>query len=360
MSTLSYRDADDARPSLRLFSPAAEPADAGSTRISPATTLAVFFRHYALPRAGKACNWSPKTVVAYERSIDYWTELTRDRSLADIDDAETAEFVAGLRLLPGRASEFMSAANQRKHCRHVQSFLNMAGPRVRCGKKDLRRFGAGLVAEPAFIEMPDADEQLPDGDFTHAEVTAILAACKTMTTPHLPSVVPRAWWEALIVFLAATGMRIGATMELEWSMLDGDNLLHVPAAICKRRRPDVKYVHPAARAKIEAIRGVGPRIFPWPNWPNPGATRWLQRQREFLLARAGLPEERQFGFHGFRKYHATELFERDELAARDSLNHRDVETTRTSYANHRRQADAKLRRQKAAIDQLPLFREPLD
>lgn len=355
MRTISTAEAAPAVSALRLFSPAAETSDVGP-RLSPDMRLRDLFTKYALPVVGKACNWSKGTVASYTEAVDHWSELTHDVGIDAIDVFETSEFVAGLRLQPGRRDEFLATASVRKHCFAVQRLLSIAGPRMRRHKKDIRRFGCGLIVESPWIEAPDADEELPNGDFTEAEIKAILAACKTMTTPNLKGVDAPAWWNALVLFLCATGMRIGSAMELDWSMLDPAKLLlRIPGKICKKKRPDEKYVHPAAYQAIAAIRGPSPRIFPWPNWPRAGAVRWLQRQRELLLLRAELPEDRRFGFHGFRKYHATELFDIDELAARDAMNHRDVATTRASYANHRRQSAAKLQRQKAAIDQLPLF-----
>lgn len=347
---------------LRLFSGPAENDDGSRPDhspplLSPKMRVEEFWDRYVLPVVARACNWSKPTLASYGEAIDYWTELTHDLSIEAIDGYETAAFVDGLRMQPGRASEFMSAANIRKHCATVQRVLQMAGPKQRRSKKDLRRFGAGLLADIPWIEAPDADEQLPDGDFTHAEVLAILAACPKMTRPRYGGVEPGDWWRALVQFLCATGLRIGTAMQLDWAMIS-DQMLLIPGTITKKKRPHVQYLHPAIRAIIEPLRGSSPRVFAWKNYPRPGAVRSLQRHREKLMAHAGLPEKRRFGFHGFRKYHATELFEASGLeSAAASLNHRDGATTMAHYVNHRAQFEARMRQQQAGIDQMRLLRD---
>jgi integrase len=342
----------------RLFVPGEGPA-AGGPQLSPEIRLRTLFDQYVLPVVGKACNWSKGTVASYEESVDHWGELTNDVGLAQIDALETAEFVAGLRLQAGRAEEFLSIASIRKHCGNVQRLLAIAGPQLRRTKKDLRRFGCGLIGEPPWIEAPDPEDRPPDGDFTLEEIKAILAACSQMTTPRIAGVAPGVWWEALVTFLCFTGLRIGATMALEWPMLDPQlRLLKIPAAISKGRKAHRQYVCNEAHDAIAPLKAAGAlRIFPWKNYPRPGATRWLQRQREALLERAGLPQDRWFGFHGFRKYHGTELWEIDEQAAVESLNHASADTTRKSYVNGRRQLEADIRRRQAAIDRMPRLRD---
>jgi integrase len=336
----------------------AQEADGDERELSPRLRLSELYQRYALPVVGRACNWSAMTIASYGEGVAFWSELTRDLPLDAIDDFEAAEFVAGLRAQPGRKGEFLSTASVRKHCATVQRILQLAGPRVRTNqKRDLRRFGLGLLAEVPWIEAPEPDVLLPDGDFTHAEVLAILAACDAMTLPKLRGVPPGVWWRALVKFLCATGLRIGTTMALEWSMIGQQRLL-IPGAIAKRKKPHEQYLHPKIAELLEPLKGHGPRVFAWRNWPRPGAVRWLQRNREKLLKAAGLEAHRRFGFHGFRKYHATELFESAGLeTAAASLNHGSSATTAAAYVNHRAQADARLRQQREAIDLMRLLQE---
>lgn len=344
---------------LRLFDAeqVASLPDEPSDRLSADASLSEFWDRYVLPVVAQSCDWSKGTLASYGEGVGYWSALTSNLPLRRIDAFETASFVAGMRLQPGRAEGFMSTANIRKHCATVQRVLLIAGPRQRRSKKDLRRFGAGLIADVPWIEAPEPDEMLPDGDFTHEEVLAILAACKLMTRPCWRGVPPGVWWDALVRFLCATGLRIGTAMALEWSMVQGEMLV-IPGAITKKRRPHVQYLHPAITAAIEPLRGVSTRLFPFANYPQPGGVRTLQRHREKLVTLAGLPEDRRFGFHGFRKYHATELFQAVGLdGAAASLNHRDGATTLGHYVNHRAQADARVRLQRDSIDQMRLLRD---
>lgn len=343
-------------PSLRLFTPGVEPPpDEPSNRLSADLRLREFWSRYVVPVVATSCNWNPKTLAAYGEGVNYWTELTNDLAIGAIDLFETSEFVKGMRLQPGRAAEFMSTASIRKHCATVQRMLCIAGPSQRRSKKDLRRFGAGIISTIPWIEAPEPDDNLPNGDFTHEEVLAILAACPQMTRPRGRRIAPGVWWDSLVKFLCATGLRIGTAMAIEWSMIKGEMLV-IPGAIAKKRRPQIKYLHPSVAASIERLRGSSQLVFPFPNWPNAGGVRNLQRHREKLVALAGLPEERQFGFHGFRKYHATELFQSAGLeSAAASLNHRDGATTLASYVNHVAQQEAGVKLQRDSINKMRLL-----
>lgn len=353
-----------ARGRLRLFAaplddaPRGEPLRDRPNRPSPDWRVRDFWSGYVLPVVGKSCDWSSGTIQAYADAVDYWSELTRDWSLSQIDEFETAEFVGGLRRQPGRADEFLSTETVRKHCAAMQRLLNLAGPRMRSSKKDLRRFAARLIDEVPWIEPPDAEESFPDGDFTHEEVLAILTAIDAgqarITDDYRGD--PIVFWRALVTFLCGTGCRIGETMALTWSMIDRQLLL-IPGMITKAKKPRRKFLHADVLAAIEPLRGMSERIFPWPNWPRPGAHRWLQRRREQLLVAAGLPEGRQFGFHGFRKYYVTQIYnEGDEAAAQAAAGHASVATTLGYYVNGQAQATRAMAREREAVERLPLFR----
>ena len=86
-------------------------------------------------------------------------------------------------------------------------------------------------------------------------------------------------------------------------------------------------------------------VFPWPNWPRPGAVRWFTRSLAALERLAGLPHQYGRGLSGIRKLHATEVARANPLAAAISLNHASPETTLRHYL------DPQLARQ--AIAQLP-------
>jgi len=350
MATISAEPvppAQSERPALRLITDVEASSPGG---LSPAMRLGEFYRRFFERVVLETARANAQTLASYRESVAHWQRITGDPPLAEINDFTCAEFAVGLAALPGRKDPLMAVFTIRKHVRNVQRVLNHAGPRI-AGDRTARR-NQSLLGEVPLIERPAADLEPPDGDFTIAETVQILQACGRLP-PRAPraaavGVSPGTWWRALIVFLFYTGLRIGATMRLEWSMLEGE-WIRVPSRTSKQRRGKKQFFHPEAREAIEPLRRGQALIFAWPNWiEKQGARRSMRRVFECLLARAGLPEQRRFGFHAFRKEHATELASINPLAAQMSLGHTDMRTTQQHYVNPRITA--------AAIQQMPSLR----
>ena len=68
---------------------------------------------------------------------------------------------------------------------------------------------------------------------------------------------------------------------------------------------------------------------------------------------AGLPAERQLGFHGFRKANGTELWKIDSEAAQSNLGHGDRRTTVNHYVAAEALVRSKAARELPALEGLP-------
>lgn len=328
-------------PSLRLVTSSDFAGSGGE--LSPSMRLTEFFEQVYLPwLRGKGS--SAKTIRLYRESLAHWSQITGNPRLYEISDETCDLFVAGLWLLPGRKSETMASHTIKRHVNQIQWVLDRTGPRIANDRK--RRRNKGLLEEVPLIEKPTVDVEAPDGDFTFDETLQILDAFSRhkprSPKPKLTGGVPtEQWWRALIVLLYYTGLRIGTAMRLEWSMVQGEWLV-APPRIKKRRKGKKQFLPQEVRDMIEPLRrGVSPLIFYYPNWiEKDGAQRSMRRTFELRLEKAGLPEHRQFGFHGFRKAHATELALTNPLAAQLSLGHSSMKTTQDHYVNPRVAAEA--------------------
>lgn len=105
------------------------------------------------------------------------------------------------------------------------------------------------------------------------------------------------WWQALHAVLWDTGLRIGATLKLEWSDLD----FHAGEVICRaeyqKQKADQRFkLHPDTLAMLTLIRRKDGPIFPWPT-----SRENLYDHYTRLLKKAGLPHDRRSKFHRMRR-----------------------------------------------------------
>lgn len=328
-----------AQPTLRLVTDSDLVSSGGD--LSPSMRLSEFFTRVYLPwMKGRLA--SNETVLLYQQAVDKWVAITGDPPLYQITDELCSSFVEALASSPGRKNDTLASHTIVKHCNHLQWILNRTGPREPNHPK--KRRNKGLLPEIPLIERPLLDIEPPDGDFTIDETLAILASF-TSHKPRAPKesitgVPADAWWRALIAVCYYSGLRIGAVMQLEWTFLQGEWLV-VPPRVMKRRKGKKQFLSAEAREAIEPLRKGHKLIFAWPNWlEKKGARRSMRRVFELRLIKAGLPEHRQFGFHGFRKAHATEIASVNPLAAQLSLGHSDSKTTTDHYVNPRVAAEA--------------------
>jgi integrase len=316
----------------------------GAPGLSPRMTLAQFYWAFYRPMVLVAKGAEKRTLDAYDQSIRYWQELTEDPPLEDIDDFHIGGFLTVLAALPGQRprgrkdAPALSPNTIRKHCTHLQAVVYRAGPR---SHERNRRKGQGLIDSIPYFEKPSEREKLPEDDFSIPEITLLLANCDASPSPTYLAPAERAiWWQNLFVFDFNVGLRIGSLTLVEWDRIKLDPKKGTWWVTVRAKGGNEKksFVNKFAMARLEAMRpltGQYPHVFHFPHTHS-----WLQECRRRIMQKAGLPEERRFGFHGLRKAMCTEGSEIDPLAAQMQAGHSDFKMTQTRYINPSRVASA--------------------
>lgn len=136
------------------------------------------------------------------------------------------------------------------------------------------------------------------------------------------------WLRGLCGFLWNTSERIGATLQLDWQMLDlSRGSILVPAEIRKRGQSDEVYtLWPEVLAIFAEIRAFGNHLI----FPVDFSKSALYHRYKKILKRAGLPHGRSNMFHCMRVSHATwtEALGGNATAA---LRHANPATTKRHY-----------------------------
>ncbi len=322
-------------PALRIFRGGPEEPDDGDRELSSGMSVSQFFARYFRPVRLQAGRAKPATIAEYRTAIERWAQLTGDPPLSTIDGLTLAGFVEADLGLTGRTST-LSPNTVRKHCIHLENVLRAAGPRTRDCKWAASEYGYygtdefGRVRSAPWFHLPTARDKPPIDSFTLDEIRRLIVACDHATLPRLPEIRPSEWWRRLIRFAYNAGMRIGTILALRRQWLrqaDGAAWFEVPGSSYKGGRSHLLYVSPVA---LDIVLGMPERDILW-RWPH--TLKTLHRQRVRILEAAGIPEERQFGFHGLRKALGTALYRRNPEAARLALGHQDQATTREHYAH---------------------------
>lgn len=227
--------------------------------LHPQMSLYEFWYMYVLPVVLDAGGAADLNICQYRESLRLWEEYTGGPALCDIDDYVCAEFVSAMKNREWRGKRVKSNT-VRKHCIAVAKCLRLAGPR------DYRTpAGQGLIRQVPYMPTPVDTADPPARDLSMEEIEAWLAACADARRPNLNGIDTAAWWTALILWSYNTGMRIGTTLTVTWSMFE-DHWLVVPAAQMKGRRRGRKiWINQFARAAIETIRTDDDRLFSWSN-----------------------------------------------------------------------------------------------
>jgi len=180
---------------------------------------------------------SESTLVELRRSLWYWERTTGAPSLAEIEaqgDILVAKFQTGLRNWQwagrGRFSQTrpLTPATIAKHLRQVRAVLYRIGPQT-----DPARTAKRLVDQVPYIRVRKPKGK-PKGRMELAEVEALFQSVDLMTNPGRWSASPSGRrkprrddsrrgiterWRAFVLVSFYTGMRIGALLLLERSML---------------------------------------------------------------------------------------------------------------------------------------------
>jgi integrase len=239
----------------------------------------------------------------------------------------------------------LSPNTVRKHGRHLRFLFRLAGPRVRCedsatveglfGRYRRRIAGRLVIGEhrlPPRIKLPKPRHKAPEDYFEIDEIERWIAAAQSAAVPQIPGVPPALWWQALIIYAYNTGLRIGTLLAVKfaWHRRDREGRLwvEIPPGIDKGGDAERVYVNRAAEEVMEMIRTERANVFPWPH-----CRRHLDTIRLELLARAGIPEHRRWGFHGLRKSSAGQIAETRMDVAQMQLGHAGIEMTRRHYVS---------------------------
>ena len=136
------------------------------------------------------------------------------------------------------------------------------------------------------------------------------------------------WLRGLCGFLWNTSERIGATLQLEWSMLDyARGSILVPAEIRKRGQSDEVYrLWPEVLELLREIRTYKNQLI----FPTDFGKTALYHRFKKVLKRAGLPSGRSNMFHCMRVSHATWTQALGGNATH-ALRHANAATTRRHY-----------------------------
>ncbi|MDD4888304.1 MAG: tyrosine-type recombinase/integrase [Phycisphaerae bacterium] len=297
--------------------------------------MSQFYERYVRPAVMEPGGAAERNLYEYGQTIKYWHDLTGDPPLKEIDEWVCAEFLKRLKRLPGREGhEVLSVNTVRKHCVHLQHVLDLAGP------KDRRHpMAKRLLDESPYLQRPAAWLDEVEDVFEGHEVEAWKRACRFATTPRIDGVAASAWWLGLIVYIYNVGIRIGSALAIRyaWHSTDpeGRHWLKIPYGAIKGHKALKLYVSAEAWEAIQAIRTDRELVFPWPH-----CRRHLDTIREQLLEKAGIPADRQFGFHGLRKALASDLAEGNPIAAQKQLGHAAMTMTSGHYVPPRATAGA--------------------
>jgi integrase len=263
----------------------------------------------------------------YDQAVGWWEVVTDDPRLAEVTQEIAARAVKGLRSVTStRTGRGLATATQAKIVRHWQVLFAHAGPRF--GRRGAY---AQLIAESPWFEPPRS--QAPaKGTWTWPEARAIAAACALMQRPAVES--PAAWWRVCLGTLYYFGIRDGQLLALRLGSLDRtpDGVRLVIEAVEKTGKRLVRRCPEAWVQAVEALHGPDWRDAERPLLPWPGASRGRARQladssRQSLLVRwhgsgaatararrllrpqrtlqdlAGIPLERQWELHAWRRLH---------------------------------------------------------
>lgn len=296
---------------------------------------------------------SPLTKKSYLDTMRYWSTLTKNQPLDLITDLDIAEFIDGLRKLKGKRQEHVKISTIRKHCTNLDTVLKTVGPRSRSNRK-----GQGLLQhDPPYVEMPSAERHVTIEVFTLEELRIMYEHAGAARRPVYEGVTPEKYWQAVIVFDYFTGLRRKPLFGFTIAMLAGQ-WLTIPPELGKQKKGQRVYVRREAIEHIQLFLSAEMEIVFY--FPRSQQQHYLYDEFHRIQKAAGMPKERQFGFHAIRRTHNTILFnlkkqDRDQLKiAQHSSGHTDSRVTAEHYILH----DAQELAVADAIDQMPLPYRP--
>jgi len=288
---------------------------------SAALTLCGFYRDWYVPN--RLADAVPQTVEAYEVIMRRWLLITGDPPLKEIKQALLTRFFEVLRKSRGLTrTRRMSLNTVRRFHRHLMAVLGKTG---QPGYRNRDAAGA-LDGQAPWVKPPKEIKRepkiVPDED-----LEAVFTAAACMDVPRFPGIKPAAWWRALLIVSASTGLRSNTLLALKLSDLDWSlRRLRVRSVITKTQIEQWLRLDELTMRYLLAIRTDRDLMFPWER-----SRENFYRQVRKLMQIAGLPPDRRFGLHALRKTLATKLAETDPAAAMLALGHTTFKTTKAHY-----------------------------
>lgn len=304
-------------------------------QLTPQMTLSELFEAYHLPE--HLADDSAGTIKEYRTTLKYWEAATDRAWLQDVNDFVVGKFRRYLRALKHRG-EPLATATIRKHLTNVQFLLDRAGPKL---KRDVPT--AKLITEVLAIPKPALDEDQVNDCFSVAEIATYLAGCQFVAVPDvIQGITLCGFWRCAGLLAYNTALRLKTLLSLRWDWLDRDDFglwFDIPAWAMKRRRKFRCYVNPFAERVLSRLRQCGSEtVLPWQR-----SESWFHKCRRKAMAATALPENRQLGFHAFRKACSTELAQINTFAAAMQLGHKTRDVTLNNYTHRRLLVDAHTR-----------------
>lgn len=216
----------------------------------------------------------PNTKRLYRTTLKMFDEfLGRRATLADLNDAVINAFAAH-RLANGLSKYSVN-----------KDLFNLLALWRWLHKKHFVRNWPDVALEKPPIRVPVA--------LTRKELAAVREAIQMEQSPPGP-----AFWLALFLLTWDTAERIGAVMALTWDRVDLDaGWVHFNAEDRKGATADnVLPIAPETMAALKAIRRRDGRVFRWPY-----SATYLYYRLGHIMQRSGLPDNRLYKFHVFRK-----------------------------------------------------------
>jgi hypothetical protein len=282
-----------------------------ATETVPGTLRLLEFYEGVYLEARSRNSW--KTDVQMRCSIRRFKELVGDLAIKDICDEHIDTFK--------RKRRPCAVPTLNKDLRNLRAILNLAVRRK-------------YRATPLYIEMErECLDTKPAWSFE--EVRRILASAR-QAKGKICDIVAADWWEALLLFILNTGLRIDTVMRTPRDHFDPQTqVVRIPAALQKHKKEHAQVLHPSVAAAIVRLsktsRPLRKWLFPWPIKSDGHRKSWQKLEVHYrkILVRAGLPATRTDLFHKLRRTNATFITAASsEEVARNQLGHSALSVTR--------------------------------
>jgi integrase len=287
----------------------------------------VYEKHY-LPVLCE--NAAVRTIKSYEETIIVWEKWEKafgNINISEIQKIHIDNFKKYLSRCRGIKKEtFMRPNTIRKHLRTIKPILAAA-------------VKAKIIESVPKINMPKETYRNASDALTLNEIAAWISVAKKDTSV-ISGIPAGIWWENLLTFIYNTGIRIGSALQIRWSWIDFETqTLILQKEIGIKTLYEI-YLNDEAINSLKKIRNVSQNTQPEDRvfkWSMNRRTLYSKAKKQQTLA--GIPKERQFKFHGIRKYFGSEIARKKPAAATKALGHSDNKVTINYYMNRRQVSD---------------------